>query len=229
MTAPISLLKFGLIDYRAAWEWQTRTAACVRQGGREALAVLEHPPVYTLGRRPRLDHLIIGPDEVNRRGADLIESDRGGDITFHGPGQLVGYAILDLRRRHLGPSQYVNALEETLISALANFGLASHRVSDRRGVWIDGAKVAAVGVRVQGGVTTHGFALNVSTDLVWFDAIVPCGISDAKVTSMEAILGCRPAMRAVKTAVIDAFAACFDVDFQDHDSVESELEKTIGR
>ncbi|HLF78430.1 MAG TPA: lipoyl(octanoyl) transferase LipB, partial [Dehalococcoidia bacterium] len=157
-------------------------------------------------------HLLITPGEISERGAVLVESDRGGDITFHGPGQLVGYPILDLHRRHLAPSAYVHALEETLMRAVSSFGLAPYRIHNRPGVWVHGAKLAAIGVRVQGGVTSHGFALNVHTDLSWFDAIVPCGISDASVTSMEQLLGAAPCFEAVEATVAAAFEEVFRVD-----------------
>jgi lipoate-protein ligase B len=229
LTHQVRLLSFPSIDYMAAWEWQRIRCAGVRAGGPEAFALLQHPPVYTFGRLARHDHLLIDPGEVRHRGAEVVESDRGGDITFHGPGQLVGYPILDLRRHGLGPNAYVHSLEETLIRALAGFDLSSYRISGRPGVWAGGAKVAAVGVRVQGGVTTHGFALNVSTDLSWFDAIVPCGISDASVTSMEHLLAARPGMDAVEAAVVDAFAGVFDVELLKASAADADLEPSHGR
>jgi lipoate-protein ligase B len=139
----------------------------------------------------------------------VVEVDRGGDVTFHGPGQLVAYPILDLRARGILPGDYVRRLEQVAIEALQVFGIAGERVAGRPGVWAGGSKIAAIGVRVQGGVTTHGFALNVSTDLAWFDAIVPCGLADATVTSMAALLGAAPPIRDVEDAVIDAFGRTF--------------------
>jgi lipoyl(octanoyl) transferase len=200
----------GVLDYLTAWRWQTATADALREGsGQEALAFVEHPPVYTFGRRVRPKHLLVDIETLNLRGADVIESDRGGDITFHGPGQLVCYPILDLRARGIGPVEYVRGLEETLIGALAAFDIDSERVAGRPGVWAAGAKVAAIGVRVQGGVTTHGFALNVDPELSWFDAIVPCGLADASVTSMAEILGAAPAIHEVQSAVLTAFESVF--------------------
>jgi lipoyl(octanoyl) transferase len=171
--------------------------------------------VYTLGRRARREHLLVAPAELTRRGARVVEVDRGGDVTFHGPGQLVGYPILDLRARNLLPADYVGRLEHMLIDALAFSGITGERVPGRPGVWAGGAKIAAIGVRVQGGITTHGFALNVSTDLSWFDAIVPCGLAGTTVTSMAAIQRTSPPMESVEDAVTKAFGLAFDVGFSE--------------
>jgi lipoate-protein ligase B len=212
LARPIHVLRLGRCEYQEAWRWQVETANALREGrGDEAIALVEHLPVYTFGRRPRYEHLLIDPTELRARGADVIESDRGGDVTFHGPGQLVAYPILDLRRRGLGPVDYVRALEATLIETLDRFGIRGERVAGRPGVWGDGAKIAALGVRIQGGVSLHGIALNVDTDLSWFDAIVPCGISDAAVTSMERVLGHTPGLEAVSEAFAEAFATVYKV------------------
>ena len=201
----------GYVAYDAALRWQIATAAAVRAGlTPETLAVLEHEPVFSFGRRPRYDHLLLDARDLEARGARIVESDRGGDVTFHGPGQLVAYPILDLKRRHLGPKDYVCALEETVIRALAIFGIDAERVAGRPGVWVDGAKIAAVGVRIQDGVSTHGLAFNVETDLSWFDAIVPCGLTGVKVTSVQEALSSSPSMAAARHAFLEAFAAVFD-------------------
>lgn len=203
MAATVRLLRAGHVEYRAALRWQRDTAALVRGGGDEAVALLEHPPVYTLGRRSGGEHLLRTEAELAASGAELVESDRGGDVTFHGPGQLIVYPILDLRTRGIAPVDYVRSLEAVAIDALRSFGLQGERVQGRPGVWAGDAKVAAVGVRVQGGVSTHGLALNVSTDLSWFAAIVPCGIRDAGVASMQSLLGTAPEMAAVESAVVE--------------------------
>ena len=214
MTHSVRLFSFSpkYIAYDAAWNWQRETAAALRSGlGAEALAILQHEPVFTFGRRVRPEHLLSTREELEARGGALVESDRGGDVTFHGPGQAVVYPILDLRSRGLGPSDYVRRLEATIIEALAAFDMAGERVDSRPGVWVDGAKVAAIGVRVQqGGVTTHGFALNVDCDLSWYDAIVPCGIAGVTVTSLARILGSSPGMEAVEDAICEAFENVFD-------------------
>ncbi len=167
--------------------------------------------MITFGRRARYDHLLVEPADLWRRGAAVVETDRGGDVTFHGPGQLVAYPILDLRARGLGPSEYVRRLEEAVIQTLRRFGVRGERSPGRPGVWVGGAKIAAVGVRIHDGVSTHGLALNVETDLSWFGAIIPCGISDAGVTSLAWLLGRSPGVPAAMDAFRTAFAAVFDV------------------
>jgi lipoate-protein ligase B len=206
----VRLLQARLLPYRTAWDWQAATADSVRNGGAEFLALLQHSPVYTFGRNVRPQHLLIDPEKLASMGAELVESDRGGDVTFHGPGQIVGYPILDLRLRNLGATDYVRALEETLLQTLARFEIAAERSPGRPGVWVDGAKIAAIGVRVRGGVATHGFALNVETDLSWFSAILPCGLSNVDVTSMQRVLGSSPGMTAVMDALVESFASVFD-------------------
>lgn len=179
----------GLVPYRAALRWQRRRAEAIRRGdAAEVIAWLEHPPVVTLGRRARAEHVLLSPAALAARGADLVEVERGGDATVHAPGQLVVYPLLRLGARGLGPAAYVRALEESMIAALAALGpehrLEAERVPGRPGAWVAGRKVGAVGVRVARGVSLHGLALNVSPDLDWFGAIVPCGLPDAEVTSI---------------------------------------------
>ncbi len=223
MTNRVRFFRPGVVNYYSAWDWQNETADTVREGADEALALLQHPPVFTFGRHIRPEHLLISADELTARGASLVESDRGGDITFHGPGQIVGYPILDLKRRGLGPNEYVRCLEEVLIRTCASFGVEASRAAGRPGVWVSPdhvpcsllpapAKIAALGVRVRGGVTTHGFALNVETDLSWFGAIVPCGIMDAGVTSLAQLLGESPGIEAVEATLAAAFEAVFEAE-----------------
>jgi lipoate-protein ligase B len=223
----IALLRPGLVPYGEALDLQRRTADGVRAGGDEALILLEHPPTYTLGVRGRESNLLLPLEAFASRGAEIVRTDRGGDVTFHGPGQVVGYPILNLRVRGMGPAAYVRALERLLIEALAALGIGAARDPGRPGVWTDGAKIAALGVRVSGGVTTHGFALNVNTDLAWFDSIVPCGIRDAGVTSMQAIAGHPFELHEVEGALIDAFATVFDVEFTPERARGTEV--TVGR
>lgn len=183
------VLRPGRMEYAAAWELQQRAADDVRSGGPERLILLEHPSTYTLGARARPEHLLAPEAVLRTLGAQVFRVDRGGDVTFHGPGQLVGYPILDLRRRGLGPVAYVRLLEETIIAALETYGVAAGRRDGYPGVWVDGAKIAAIGVRIARGVSMHGFALNVNTDLSFFERIVPCGLPDVEVTSLQAVLG----------------------------------------
>ncbi|HWQ27528.1 MAG TPA: lipoyl(octanoyl) transferase LipB [Dehalococcoidia bacterium] len=183
------VLRPGRMEYAAAWELQRRAADDVRAGGPERLILLEHPPTYTLGARARAEHLLAPEASLRALGAQVFRVDRGGDVTYHGPGQLVGYPILDLRRRGLGPVAYVRMLEETIMAALESYGVAAERRDGYPGVWVDGAKIAAIGVRIARGVSMHGFALNVNTDLSFFERIVPCGLPDVTVTSLQALLG----------------------------------------
>jgi lipoyl(octanoyl) transferase len=151
----------------------------------DVLALLEHPPVYTAGRRTDPAHILLAEAEIERAGAELHHVDRGGSVTFHGPGQLVGYPIMDLRPRP-DVLAYLRRLEEAVIRACADLGVdVSRRDGDPTGVWADGRKVCAIGVRVSRGVTLHGFALNCTTDLSWYRAIVPCGLEDRGVTSLS--------------------------------------------
>ena len=209
MTQPVQLHRLGLLPYRDAWDWQRLTAGAVREGAPEALAILQHPPVYTFGRRVHRENLLAKPAD-----ADVVESDRGGDVTYHGPGQLVAYSILNLRRRNLVAGDYVRLLEETMIRTAAAFAVEAGRIAGRPGVWVNGAKLGAIGVRVQGGVATHGFALNVSTDLSRFDAIVPCGLAGISVTSVQREFGYAPAMAAVEESLLAAFGGLFDCSFE---------------
>ena len=176
------------------------------------LLLLEHPHVYTLGTTADPAHVLVPPATV---GADLVHVDRGGDVTYHGPGQLVGYPIVTLPEWRDGLRDvvaYVRALEDVLIGALAGFGIEAHREPRYTGVWVGDEKIAAIGVKVARGRTRHGFALNVDPDLAMFDHIVPCGIRDRGVTSMAALLGDAPELRAVVDAVVAQFAAHFGAE-----------------
>ncbi len=203
---PLAVVDLGLVPYLDAWEVQRRLVARRQDGlGRDVLLLLEHPPVYTLGKRTDRSHVLFDAAERARHGIELVEVDRGGDVTYHGPGQLVGYPIVRLASIR-GVVDYVRALEELLIRALATFDVAAGRSPGFTGVWVGGAKIAAIGVRVAtGGVTSHGFALNVAPDLAHFDGIVPCGIVDRGVCSL-ASLGVEVAMPAVVDAVERAAA-----------------------
>ncbi len=203
----------GYMDYLDALDWQRTTAAAVRtRSSADVLALLEHPPVYTMGARGGDDHLLLGDDDLRARGAELVMTDRGGDITFHGPGQLVLYTILNLRRRGLRPVDHVRCLERTILGTLAAFDVPGRTVKGRPGVWIGSRKIAAIGVSIRGGVTMHGAALNVTNDLTWFNAIVPCGLHGLGVTSMARELGIAPPMGDVMTAAAAAFAEVYQAE-----------------
>jgi lipoyl(octanoyl) transferase len=199
--APLTVVRAGTVPYATAWAWQAELVARrQRNAGSDTLLLLEHPRVYTLGRRAHREHVLLDDAELDARGIEVLEVDRGGDVTYHGPGQLVGYPVLRLAGVH-GVVDYVRALEEVLIRALAAFGVTGGRSEGYTGVWVEGEKVAAIGVRVaSGGVTSHGFALNVDCDLADFSGIVPCGIADRGVCSL-ASLGVRATMDEVMETV----------------------------
>lgn len=207
----VRLWRPGLVEYDVALAWQRARSEALAAGVEgESIALLEHPPIYTLGARGNREHLLATPDALAARGASVVPTDRGGDITFHGPGQLVAYPILNVRARSLGAATYVRRLETVVIDTLDAFGIAADRVEGRPGVWVGDAKIAAIGVRITRGISRHGLALNVSTDLGWFGEIVPCGIPDAEVTSMDRLLGGAPPMRVVEDAMARAFECAFD-------------------
>jgi lipoate-protein ligase B len=180
------------MGYQSALELQRRVHQEVADGARpDTLLLMEHPHVYTLGRRGEASDILVDAVRLAEIGAEVHYTDRGGQVTYHGPGQLVGYPILNLRRRGGGPLRYVRALEETISGTLARLGLAAGGDGRPTGVWVGHAKIAAIGVKISRGVSLHGFALNVDTDLSYFDHIVPCGMPDSRVTSVSAELG-RP-------------------------------------
>jgi lipoyl(octanoyl) transferase len=189
-----NVLYLGRVAYGTALELQ-RTLQKMRKAGQieNTLLLLEHPPVITLGRNAKLANVVAPPEFLAQRGVELFEIDRGGDVTFHGPGQLVAYPIVDLRsfEARVGAIEYVRRLEEVLIRTCGDYGIATQRIKGLTGVWTYAlpkkpeAKIAAIGVHISRGVTTHGFALNVTTDLDFFGLIVPCGIADKPVTSMQ--------------------------------------------
>ena len=205
------IIRAGLVPYRAAWERQVEIAQHVRDGSSpETLLLLEHPHTYTRGRLAPDSDLLERPQSLAARGIDVVETDRGGLITYHGPGQLVAYPIVRLKGRG-GPHWYVRTLEQVIVNSLAYFGLMAATVDGLTGVWTkDGRrKVAAIGVKISGGVAYHGFAINVDPDLRMFDNIVPCGIADREVTSLAAELDHLPSMNAVANIVGTRFCQDF--------------------
>jgi lipoyl(octanoyl) transferase len=210
---PLEIRRVGLIGYREALEWQRRLVED-RKHGRIAdhLLLLQHPPVITLGAKVRSDrsHVLTSADDLARAGIELFEAGRGGDVTYHGPGQLVGYPILDLRPDRCDVHRYVRDLEEVMILTAAGFGVPAERVQGLTGAWVGPHKLAAIGVRISRWITSHGFAFNVTTDLSHFDHIVPCGIRGRGVTSLGSILGRPVPMAAVEEAVVRAFCAVFE-------------------
>lgn len=225
---PVEVLDLGTVEYTAAWDQQrAHHAARADDTGPDVLMLLEHPSVYTAGKRTQ-------PEDRPVDGTPVVDVDRGGRITWHGPGQLVGYPILKLGQP-FDVVDHVRRLEEALIHVCAGYGLTTGRVDGRSGVWLaagDGRperKIAAIGVRVARGVTLHGFALNADPDLAAFGAIVPCGIADAGVTSLSAELGRRVGVAEVRSAVRDAMLAAFagELPVRDHPVARSEVTDTL--
>ncbi len=211
----VQVLQAGCVPYDEALAWQ-RCLVAARSAGQipDTLLLLEHPPTITLGVRANPAHVLLSPEELGRRGVALVQSDRGGDVTFHGPGQIVGYPILKLSQHGADLGRYVRAIEETIIRTLASYRVTGERVPGLTGVWVEGgrAKICAIGVRLSAaGITSHGFALNVSTDLAGFAQIVPCGIGDRSVTSLERLLGIAPPAEEVTERLLAAFGAVLDV------------------
>ncbi len=208
----LEVRRLGLLSYADGLGLQERLVSERRAGAvPDQLLLLEHPHVITLGTAADANHVILDASERRLMGIELFETGRGGDVTYHGPGQLVGYPILDLKPDRKDLHRYVRDLEEALMMAMATFGIGAGRKEGLTGVWVGEEKLAAIGVRVSSGwITSHGFALNVTTDLAFFDAIIPCGIRDHGVTSMSRALGSAVEMREVEDAVVDAMAVVFD-------------------
>jgi len=205
----LSILDLGLCPYGKAWEIQKQLHADRLAGNiPDTLILVEHPHVYTLGKNADARHLLASENYLTSRGIELYHVDRGGDITYHGPGQLIGYPIFNLKEHKESISWYVNSVEEVLIKTLAGFGIQAGRIKGLTGIWIDDKKIAAIGMRISRWVTMHGFALNVATDLSLYSGIVPCGLATKGVTRMVD-LNPTVSMDAVKAAVIKEFAIQF--------------------
>ncbi len=243
----ISVVKLGTIDYAAGLGLQQKVVALRKEGQiGDVLLLLQHTPVITLGRNAKTHNVLASREELARRGVEVFECDRGGDVTFHGPGQLVGYPIFDLRgfpsglegRKTLGAVEFVRRIEAVLIQACADFAIKAERVPGLTGVWtakrpgtdsesVQG-KIAAIGVHISRGVTSHGFALNVNTDLSYFNLIVPCGITSKPVTSMARGLGRKVEIAAVEEAVVQSFANVFATQTRWFESLDSLLSNAVG-
>lgn len=224
---PLRVVDLGIRSYREVWELQRRlqreriepklTGAAVAGTAEplklpDLLLFVEHPPVYTLGKSGKGANMLITPARLEQIGADYVEIDRGGDITFHGPGQIVGYPILDLDHHVTDIHRYLRQLEETIIRTCADFGVTAGRIKGLTGVWVGDRKICAFGVKCSRWVTMHGFALNVSTDLSYFQHIVPCGIPDKQVTSLEKELGAPLDLSEVKREIVKHVLDVFDIE-----------------
>ncbi len=250
----ISVLQLGTIDYATGVRLQEKLVS-LRKEGRisDVLLLLQHPPVITLGRNAKAKNVLASQQELARRGVEVFECDRGGDVTFHGPGQLVGYPIFDLRgfpsaseqRKTLGAVEFVRRLEAVLIETCGKFGIQTERVPGLTGVWTrvpergeaggspaggpEQAKIAAIGVHISRGVTSHGFALNVNTDLTYFNLIIPCGIVAKPVTSLRHELGTdNIELSELEKVLAGSFATVFHAETRWLESLDSLLGNTVG-
>jgi lipoyl(octanoyl) transferase len=234
----ISVLQLGRIDYATGLRLQQRLVE-LRKNGRigDVLLLLEHEPVITLGRNARTKNILASPELLAHRGVEVFECDRGGDVTFHGPGQIVAYPIFDLRavtdangnRKTLGAVEFVRRLEEVLIRTLADFAIPSKRISGLTGVWTENeAKIAAIGVHISRAVTSHGLALNVTADLSYFDLIVPCGIESKPVTSMQRELDHVPDLQKVAHSLSRNFGSLFQTQMLWLENLDELLGEKIG-
>ena len=207
------VVRLGRMGYEECLELQREVAKQRISGGipQDVLLLVEHPPVVTLGRSSKQKNLISSPAFLASRGVELFEVERGGDVTFHGPGQLVGYPIFDLKRHRQDLHWYLRSVEEALIRTLSEYGIPGERSTGYTGVWTRGRKIASIGVHARDWVTWHGFALNVFTDLSYFDLIVPCGIVGVEMTSIVKESGSSPALDEVSSFVSREFAALFDL------------------
>ena len=237
----------GHMDYQQAWDYQEcllqenvriKTEARQRADGAATthyLLMVEHPPVYTLGKSGHMENMLIDEERMGRQGIQFFRINRGGDITFHGPGQIVGYPILDLERFYTDIGRYLRDLEEVTISVLAGYGIRGDRSPGETGVWIDPGirgrerKICAIGVRCSRWVTMHGFAFNVNTDLRYFSNIVPCGIPDKQVTSLQKELGRTVDIEEVRAAWKREFEKVFGVELEQGSFVPAGGGKINGR
>ena len=211
MARPADVWWLGRVDYADGQHlMETLVPRRVAAAIPDTLFLLEHPPTITLGRRGKMDDVLLSQAEALRDDVGIFETGRGGEVTYHGPGQLVGYPIMDLKPDRCDAHRYVRDLEEVLIRTLAEFGVNAGRIPGLTGVWVGQEKIAAIGVRLSRWVTSHGFALNVNTDLRGFDMIVPCGIRDKGVTSLQRLLGHDVPMAEVIPRVAHHFGVVFD-------------------
>jgi lipoyl(octanoyl) transferase len=225
------VVHLGLVEYGAAWELQRRLVAARKAGAvPDVLLLCQHPHVITLGRNGKLANLRASDHVLRQMGVTFFETDRGGDITYHGPGQLVGYPIVNLAEIRRDVAWYVRTLEESMMRATGEFGIDTRRVAGRTGVWVDvpvaqggEEKLAAIGVHLSRWVTSHGFAYNVSTDLRYFDLIVPCGIADKRATSLEKLLGRGAKMEEVSPRIAAHLAELLSLDLRPAERDDLEL------
>jgi len=219
--------QLGLVDYaKGLCVQRDRAAARKADLIPDTLLLLEHPHVYTLGRNAKKDNILLSAEQLTTRGVQVFEIDRGGDVTYHGPGQLVGYPILDLAQHRRDIAWYMRTLEEVLIAVARDYGIEAKRLAGAPGVWVGNDKLAAMGVHISRWVTSHGFAFNVNTDLRYFGWIVPCGLRDKGVTSLQKLLGRQVDMDEVAERAVHHFGEVFDLEMvKEVESRQSNVER----
>lgn len=216
----VRLIDLGFCSYKESWDLQRKLRENKIAGDvTDYLITVEHPPVYTLGKGGNPGHLLLSEEDCAAKGISYYQTDRGGDITFHGPGQLVVYPVLDLNNFFRDVHKYLRYLEETVIKALSMFGISGERETGLTGVWVNGKKICAIGINVSRWITMHGLALNVNTDISYFKDIIPCGILHKDVTSMQEILGEAQCMKKVKRILINTFSVVFGIYLDDERKV----------
>ncbi len=225
------LVNLDTVPYAHALALQHRIVEARKRGAlNDVLLLLEHPPVFTLGRNAVESNILASRDALQQLGIEIFRVERGGDVTYHGPGQLVGYPILDLHNFRMDVGWFVRSMEEMLLRALGDFGIRGKRIDKLIGVWLDApggeAKIVQIGARIEQWITYHGFALNVAPNLAHFDLIVPCGIRDKAVTSIARVLNQPIEMRAARERVAARFAEVFDVELRE--VTREELEKRLA-
>ncbi|MEO0069938.1 MAG: lipoyl(octanoyl) transferase LipB [candidate division WOR-3 bacterium] len=208
------IVELGVVDYETGLKIQYELHHLRQKGAVEdTLILLEHSPVITLGRRADKRNLLVSEQELTRRGIALYKTERGGDITYHGPGQLVGYLIFRLNQSNIGVRRFVEKIEEALILTVRNFGVKATIKPKQIGIWVEEKKVASIGIAVREGITLHGFAINVKKDLSGFYLINPCGLNASQITALEELKGEKIAMSDVRQAIINSFTNVFGLTF----------------
>lgn len=208
----IEIIKPGLVEYTAAYEMQKKVLEQIKAGtqSHDALMLLEHPAVFTIGSGGSRDNILVSDEILEREGIAVHKTNRGGDITYHGPGQIVGYPILDLRRHKKDIHWYIRHLEEVLIRVIAEYGIEAGRINEFTGVWVGNEKIAAIGIGVSHWITFHGFAFNINPKMEHFGYIIPCGIVGKGVTSLSRLLGREIDFAEVEEKIVRQFTAIFD-------------------
>jgi len=207
----VQIMDLGLVDYSTAYEYQMKSVLCVLRGAAPIIILCEHQPVYTLGRIASENNFLVSKEDITKRGADIIRIDRGGEVTFHGPGQIVAYPIFDLTHHGKDLKLYMSKLEQVAIDLLSYFGIVANRVSMKTGVFAGKNKIASIGIGVRQWVSFHGLAVNISTDLSFFDLIKPCGL-DVIMASMKSKLGSTIDINVVKEKLITCFHQEFNLE-----------------